>query len=114
MPMNSESATSAAQRFENLFEMSPVPTLEQDYTRVVEWMDGLRSDGVHSIRDYFDRDIERVRDAAEKIDNVAVNPAAVAVIGLPAEAVTGPVDRDIVNPEALDAWIERERVPASV
>ena len=90
--------------------MSPVPTLEQDYTRVVEWMDGLRVDGVHSIRDYFDRDIERVRDAAEKIVNVAVNPAAVEVIGLPEEAVTGPVDRDIVNPEALDAWIEQFEV----
>ena len=34
-------------------------------------------------RDYFDRDIERIHDAAEKIINVAVNPAAVEVIGLP-------------------------------
>lgn len=94
-------------RFENLFSMSPVPTLEQDYSLLVEWMGQLRRTGVTSIREYLCDDLELIRDAASMIVNVAVNPAAVEVIGLARDESVGPMRREIVNEEAVEAWIEQ-------
>ena len=94
-------------RYENLFAMSPVPTLEQDYTRLVERMEALRSEGVRDIRTWLGTDMKRIRDMAELIDNVSLNPAAIEIIGLSPEDAAGPVRREIVNPEAAEAWVEQ-------
>lgn len=90
--------------FENLFRASPIPTMEQDYTAVLEWMNGLRAAGVTDIVEYLGDDIERFRHPASLIRMVAANPAAVRVIGLAENDLLGPLDPAIVNEGALDGW----------
>ncbi len=92
-------------RFESLFRISPIPLIEQDYTRVEEWMAGLRRRGVESIRAHFDDDIEAIRAVVPLISIVAANPAAVHAVGLPLEELIGPIDPRIVNEGALSSWL---------
>lgn len=90
--------------FENLFRMSPTPTMEQDYSGVLAWMDELRLAGVTDITPLLG-DIGAVRKIAPLIRIVAANPAAVRAVGLPSERLLGPVNPLIVNDEALPGWV---------
>lgn len=89
--------------FENLFRMSPTPTMEQDYTTIREWMAGLRAQGVTDIGPFV-QDIESVRAIVPKIRIVAANPAASEAVGLPGHELLGPIDPRIVNDDALVGW----------
>jgi len=91
--------------FENLFRISPVPIMEQDYSALVEWMDGLRDQGVSSLRDHLGEDVEAIRAIVPMIRIVAANPAAVAAVGLPLDELIGPVDPMIVNEGAQAGWL---------
>jgi signal transduction histidine kinase len=91
--------------FENLFRISPIPIMEQDYSALVEWMDGLRGQGVTDIREHLGDDIEAIRAVVPLIRIVAANPAAVKAVGLPLEELIGPVDPMIVNEGAEEGWL---------
>ena len=91
--------------FENLFRISPIPIMEQDYSALVEWMDRLRERGVSDLRQYLGEDIEAVRAIVPMIRIVAANPAAVAAVGLPLEELIGPIDPVIVNEGAIEGWL---------
>jgi signal transduction histidine kinase len=91
--------------FENLFRISPTPIMEQDYSALVEWMDGLRAQGVSDLRDYLGDDIEAIRAVVPMIRIVAANPAAVAAVGLPLDELIGPIDPMIVNEGAEEGWL---------
>ncbi|HSK07382.1 MAG TPA: HAMP domain-containing sensor histidine kinase [Acidimicrobiia bacterium] len=90
--------------FENLFRISPIPIMEQDYSAMVEWMDRLRARGVSDIRQYLGDGIEAIRAIVPLIRIVAANPAAVEAVGLPLEELIGPVDPMIVNEGAEEGW----------
>ncbi|MCP5063785.1 MAG: PAS domain S-box protein [Ignavibacteriae bacterium] len=47
-------------RYKNLFENSPVPLWEEDFTEVYSKIEELKSTGVSDIRKYFDEDPERI------------------------------------------------------
>jgi signal transduction histidine kinase len=91
--------------FESLFRISPIPIMEQDYTRVEEWMEGLRRRGVESIRQWFGDDTEAIRAVVPLVRIVSANPAAVHAVGLPLEDLIGPIDPRIVNEESLPSWL---------
>jgi signal transduction histidine kinase len=91
--------------FENLFRISPIPIMEQDYSALVEWMDGLRAEGVSDLRDHLGDDIEAIRAIVPMIRIVAANPAAVAAVGLPLDELIGPIDPMIVNEGAEEGWL---------
>ena len=101
---------SDAARFETLFAASPIPTLEQDYSEVVAQFESLRSAGVTDIRSHVGEDYEALTALVGLIRNVAVNPAAIAIIGLTEEHVEGFIDPVIVNEEALGSWIDQLEV----
>lgn len=90
--------------FENLFRISPFPIMEQDYTQVERWMDGLRRDGVTDVREVLP-DIDAVREIVPLIWIAAANPAAAEAVGLPIDELIGPVDPLIVNDESYPSWI---------
>jgi signal transduction histidine kinase len=92
--------------FENLFRISPFPIMEQDYTQVEKWMDGLRQKGVTDIRQRL-TDIDAVREVVPMIWIAAANPAAAEAVGLPIEDLIGPVDPRIVNDESYPSWISQ-------
>jgi signal transduction histidine kinase len=98
-------ATLGWSSFENLFRISPVPMIEQDYTVLERWMDGLRDRGVSSIRDHLGEDIEAIRQVVPMIRIVAANPAAVSAVGVPLEALIGPIDPLIVNEGSQNGWL---------
>jgi nitrogen-specific signal transduction histidine kinase len=91
--------------FENLFHMSPTPTMEQDYTLLLDWMDDLRAQGVTDFRAHLGDDIEAIRAIAPLIRVVAANPAAIRAVGVPPEKILGPIDRAVVNDESLPGWL---------
>ncbi len=98
---------SDAARFETLFAASPIPTLEQDYSEVVARFEDLRAAGITDIRSHIDANDASLRELVGRIRNVAVNPAAVAIIGLTEEHIEGFIDPVIVNEEALGSWIDQ-------
>ena len=98
---------SDAARFETLFAASPIPTLEQDYTEVVARFATLRDAGITDIRSHIDENGALLRELVGNIRNVAVNPAAIAIIGLTEEHVEGFIDPVIVNDESLGSWIDQ-------
>lgn len=93
--------------FENLFQMSPIPLMQQDYTELEAWMEGLRKEGVTDIRQYLGEDIEAIRAVVPKIHMVAANPAAIEAVGIPAEVLVGPIDRRIVNAGSEPGWLSQ-------
>lgn len=95
----------AAARFENLFRITPTPIIEQDYTRVEEWMAELRRQGVTSLREQLGDDIEALRAVVPLIRIVAANPAAVRAVGLPLDELIGPIDPKIVNEGSQPSWL---------
>lgn len=104
--------------FENLFQMSPIPLMQQDYTELEAWMDELRQGGVTDLREHLGEDIEAIRAVVSKIRMVAANPAAIEAVGIPAEHLVGPIDAKIVNEGAEPGWLSQfeaiwNRVPVS-
>ena len=91
--------------FENLFRISPIPLMEQDYTALEEFMAELREDGVPSFRQYLGGDIEAIRAVVPLIRMVAANPAAVRAVGLPLDEMIGPVNPEIVNEGSEEGWL---------
>jgi signal transduction histidine kinase len=93
--------------FENLFRISPIPIMEQDYTELERWMEGLRAQGVTSIRDYLGHDLDAIRAVVPMIRIVAANPAAVRAVGLPLDQLIGPIDPMIVNEGSEPGWLNQ-------
>lgn len=91
--------------FENLFRMSPIPLIEQDYTGLEEFMAELREDGVVSFREYLGSRIEDIRAVVPLIRIVTANPAAVRAVGLPLEDLIGPIRPGIVNEGSEAGWL---------
>jgi signal transduction histidine kinase len=104
--------------FENLFQMSPIPLMEQDYTQLEIWMDSLREKGVREIVDFLGDDVEAIRAVVPKIKLVAANPAAIDAVGIPLSQFKGPIDPGIVNEGAVPGWVSQfnavwNRIPVS-
>ncbi|HUF94547.1 MAG TPA: HAMP domain-containing sensor histidine kinase, partial [Acidimicrobiia bacterium] len=104
--------------FENLFQMSPIPLMEQDYTQVEMWMDSLREKGIREIVDFLGEDVEAIRAIVPKIRLVAANPAAIEAVGIPLSQFKGPIDPGIVNEGSVPGWISQfnavwNRIPVS-
>lgn len=91
--------------FENLFQISPIPIMQQDYSRLESWMDDLRRQGVTSLDDYIGEDIESIRAIVPMIRMVAANPAAQRAVGLASEDIIGPIHPRIVNPGSERGWL---------
>lgn len=90
--------------FENLFRNTPIPMMEQDYTELEVWMEGLRHRGVTDVIDHIGGDLGTIRSLVHKITITAANPAALRAIGLPLTEALGPLDPRIVNEGALPGW----------
>lgn len=81
--------------------------MEQDYSRVLGWMNGLRKKGITDLREYLGDDIEAIRSIVPLISIVRANPAAAEAVGLPAEEMIGPIDPVIVNPGSEPSWLNQ-------
>jgi signal transduction histidine kinase len=91
--------------FENLFRISPIPIMEQDYSALERWMEDLRRTGVTSLREHLGDDLEAIRAIVPMIRIVAANPAAVRAVGLPLDRLIGPISPHIVNDGSQTGWL---------
>ncbi|MGA2068956.1 MAG: PAS domain-containing protein [Thermoguttaceae bacterium] len=73
----SEQALLASEaRYRNLFQDSPIPLREEDYSEVKKYLDQLRTAGVTDFREYFNTHPESVRECAGKVKVLDLNQAA--------------------------------------
>jgi diguanylate cyclase (GGDEF)-like protein/PAS domain S-box-containing protein len=69
-------------RFQTLFDHSPIPTWEEDFSRVKRLIDGLRRDGVEDFREYFNQHPDQ-RHACEHLIHVLdANRAALQLFNI--------------------------------
>jgi PAS domain S-box-containing protein len=66
-------------RYRSLFDDSPLPLWEEDFSEVKKCVDHLRGTGVTDFESYFDRHPEVVRDCVSRVRILDLNQAAVAL-----------------------------------
>lgn len=113
----------SASRFLNLFERAPVSLWEEDYSRVGEWLDELRAQGVSDLRTHLIEDPAALREGMSRIEVVRVNNAAARFLEVddPA-ALVGPLKPETFPKDALPSladqfeaiWEGRDHVTTEV
>jgi PAS domain S-box-containing protein len=95
-------------RFRQLFEQAPVPLWEEDFSRVQQWLQELRTSGVEDLRSYFERRPDDLDRALALIEVLDVNTAAADLIEV--EDVTGmlgAIDPTTFTPETRPAFLDQ-------
>ena len=64
-------------RFRTLFEDSPLPLLEEDYSAAKRYIDQLKNSGIQDLENFFDQNPQETKKLAEMVRIVDVNTAAV-------------------------------------
>jgi len=66
-------------RYKQIFEDSPVPLWEEDYSRVQNYLKGLKKEKGTSYLDFFDKNSDQLQKCAQLIKVINVNKAAIAL-----------------------------------
>lgn len=99
-------ATLDRSSFEHLFRHSPVPIMQQDYSRLKRWMKERRREGARDLVEALGgEDLECIRSVVPMIEMTAANPAAERAVGLSIDEMLGPIDPRIVNPGSEGGWL---------
>ena len=73
------------ERYRTLFENSPFPLWEEDFSEVKAYVDSLRVTGVTDFRDYLARNREAVQECLRRVRMLDVNRAAREFYGAPSK-----------------------------
>jgi PAS domain S-box-containing protein len=96
------------EHFRNLFGRSPVATWEQDFSRVVPWLEEIRAKGVSDIRRYLEDRPAEVQHALDLIQVRDANEAAVSLIESESrEALLGSISADNYIEGSANALIDQ-------
>jgi len=68
-------------RFQTLFDHSPVPIWEEDFSRIKRFTNGLQRDGIVDFREFYSQHPEQVAVAEQLIRVLDVNQAAIQMLG---------------------------------
>lgn len=68
-------------RFQTLFDHSPIPIWEEDFSRVKRLLDGYRKDGVEDFREFFNEHPEQIQVCSNMIRVLDVNQAVLQLFG---------------------------------
>ncbi len=94
--------------FEHLFHNSPVPIMQQDYTRLQRWMEKRKRAGAEDlVQALGGAGLECIRAVVPMIEMTAANPAAQRATGLKVDEMLGPIDPRIVNPGSEHGWLSQ-------
>jgi diguanylate cyclase (GGDEF)-like protein/PAS domain S-box-containing protein len=66
-------------RFQTLFDHSPIPIWEEDFSRIKRLIDGFRREGVEDFREFFTNNPDHLRACEQLIRVLDVNKAAMQV-----------------------------------
>ncbi len=111
------------EHYRNLFGRSPVATWELDFSAVGSWLERLRDQKIHDLREYLRSRPDLVRDGIDLIRVVDVNDAAVALIeatsrdemlrGIPAPMLTDET-LEAVAEQFVAVWEGRDRAESGI
>lgn len=93
-------------RYKRLFENSPVPLWEEDFTEVFKSMTELKRDGIADLKQYFAANPLQLQDMAQKVRVIDVNKAALDLHGAKTkQELLGNVDK-IFTDNSLKVFAE--------
>lgn len=102
----SERVSRSDEHYRRLFDQTPIPTWEEDFTKVAEWLEMFRNSDVVDLESYLDENPGDLDKAISLIEIVDVNPAAIELVRATDEAqLLGPLHHDLITEESRPSWI---------
>lgn len=95
---------SEQQLYEALFDLSPVPLREEDFTGIARWFAGLRAAGVNDLAEYLEENPGELLDAIGDIRTVRVNRAMLELVGAESLAEMNQHRRTEMTNEVIDSF----------
>ena len=93
-------------RYRTLFEDSPIPLLEEDFSIVKTYIDQLRDSGIQDFRNYFEKYAEEARKCTEMVRVVDVNTAAIKWFRAASKEDIRVEISQLVNPNEFKSFME--------
>ncbi|NOX23874.1 MAG: PAS domain S-box protein [Actinobacteria bacterium] len=98
----------AEERYRTLFDRSPVPLWEEDFSALFVWLDDLKRSGVSDLRRYLAEHPEQVYRGINLIRIVDVNEAAIALVAAESkDQLLGSIPIELLGPDGLQAFEEQ-------
>jgi PAS domain S-box-containing protein len=94
------------ERYHSLFEDSPIALLEEDFSEVKRYLDGLRASGVSDFRAYLNQHPEAAKACAGMVKILDVNQSALALMRADRKDDLQRGLSLIFDPESFDAFVE--------
>lgn len=102
----SERVSRSEEHYRRLFDQTPIPTWEEDFTQVGEWIQKFRDWGVTDIKSYFEENPGDLEKAVSLIEVMNVNPAAIDLVQANDRTqLLGSVHPDLITAESTPSWI---------
>ena len=93
-------------RYRSLFDASPVPLWEEDFSEIKRYIDGLKAEGVSDFREYFAQHPDAVRRCASMVRVLDVNEATLALLKVSSKQQLPDRFDHIFTEESWDAFRE--------
>ena len=94
------------ERFRTLFEDSPIPLLEEDFSIAKTCIDQLQASGIRDFRNYFENHMEEARKYTERVRIVDVNTAALKWYHAPSKEAVQVKISQLLDPKEYNGFIE--------
>ena len=99
-------ALQSQEHYQNVFERTPVPTWEENFTQAAVWLEDLRMSGVEDLEAHLRENRTDLEEAVALIRVSNVNAAATKLVEAPEEAaLLGPLDPSLVDDDSAEAFI---------
>lgn len=94
-------------RYRSLFEDSPVPTWDEDFSRVKKYLDKLKEEGVEDIRSYFENNPEKIEECSGLMIVNDINEAVVRLNEAPDKKYMLENFRSLINRRSAEYAIRQ-------
>lgn len=94
-------------RYQSLFENSPVPIWEEDFSEVKLYIDRLKASGVSNIREYFLNNLRAVEECSALMKVIDINTAVVELNKAPSKEYMFEHFRDLIDENSTEYAIRQ-------
>ena len=99
-------ALQSQEHYQNVFERTPVPTWEENFTQAAVWLEDLRMSGVEDLESHLEQNRSDLEEVVGLIRVSNVNTAATRLVEAPDEAaLIGPLDPSLVDDDSAHSFI---------